>query len=240
MDRTQAAWSRSCGIKPGGSRRYKSSIAASWNFALTPLWLWSSINSIWRWWSALQTSMVKGLAKMSKPECCTLKSEKHRSNSLINRFSLIANRAHEKASGTEAEMLWQTWKWTRLSCSTWHFHRSSLRWKAVIMSDICVMTCLRPCSFWFSWARCSVMSHNIAKSHSQFGSDSSGKGFPLLCMKRATSSLSSKNRMRTLLLLSHLTSVWYGTSPCSEPTSCKSSWLYHPAPEPFHTELLDG
>jgi len=51
------------------------------------------------------------------------------------------------------------------------------------------------------------MSHNIAKSHSQFGSDSSDKGFPLRCMKRAMSSLSSKNRLRTLLRLSHLTSV---------------------------------
>uniref|UniRef100_A0A0E9SVR7 Uncharacterized protein n=1 Tax=Anguilla anguilla TaxID=7936 RepID=A0A0E9SVR7_ANGAN len=68
------------------------------------------------------------------------------------------------------------------------------------------------------------MSHNIAKSHSQFGSDSSDKGFPLLCMKRAISSLSSKNRLRILLLLSHLTSVWYGTSPYSEPISCKNSW----------------
>lgn len=28
---------------------------------------------------------------------------------------------------------------------------------------VCLMTSLRPCSFWFSWARCSVMSHNKAK-----------------------------------------------------------------------------
>lgn len=33
----------------------------------------------------------------------------------------------------------------------------------VIISDICVMTCLHPCSFWFSCARCSVMSHKMAK-----------------------------------------------------------------------------
>lgn len=67
----------------------------------------------------------------------------------------------------------------------------------------------------------SVMSHKIAKSHSQFGSDSSGKGFPLLWMKKA---MSQKNRWKTALLLSHLTYVWYDTSPCFEPTSCKNTW----------------
>lgn len=54
---------------------------------------------------ALLTSVVTGLVKMAKPECCALKSEKHRSNSFINRLSFVAKRAHEKTPGNEAEIL---------------------------------------------------------------------------------------------------------------------------------------
>ena len=81
---------------------------------------------------------------MAKPECCALKSEKCRSNSLINRLTLVANQVYGKALETEAETLSQTEKWA----SAWWF-----------------------VSWWFSWASCSVMSHNIAKSQSQVGSN---------------------------------------------------------------------
>lgn len=120
-------------------------------------------------------STLNGFAKMANPECCALKSKKRRANVLINWLTLIARHAHEKARETYAEMLWQTGKWTRSHCSSWDFHTWSLCWKAVIMADIYVMTGICPCSLLFSRARCWVRSHNIAKSHSQFGSDNSSR-----------------------------------------------------------------
>ena len=129
----------------------------------------------------------------------------------------------KKAPGTEAEMFWPAGKWAGLSCSNWDFRMCSFRWKVVTMSEIYAITYLRPCSPLFSWARCSVMSHNMAKSHIQFGSEISGKGFPLLCKKTAIPSLSSKIVWGSGSYSA--TSLLYGRAHLhAPPTSFKNSW----------------
>lgn len=93
------------------------------------------------WWKDRQ--------KCRSPASWALKSANRRSNSAINPFSFVAN----QAPGTEAEVIWHTGKCARSSCFTRDSHRSSLRWKAVIMSDICVIT---TCSLRFTDVRSEV------------------------------------------------------------------------------------
>lgn len=94
-DRTQQFEVGAISKQWGGDSK-KSLITASWNLSLRLLLHCSSINSIWRWWSALSTSLVKGLAKTAKVRSCVLKSEKRWLNSSIIRFSLAANQDKRK------------------------------------------------------------------------------------------------------------------------------------------------
>lgn len=176
------------------------------------------IKSIWRWCGALSISVVKWLAKMAK-ECCAFEVEKHQSNSLINRFTLVANWAHEKAPGTEVKM------WARLFCWSWDFHRyMQYQLKScdgVVNPCYDIFVALQPL-VQFDETLCYVAQHDKITS-SQFRPVSLGKSFSSLCMKKAISFLC----LRTALQLNHFSFVCYCTLLCSMQTSFKNSdkWL---------------
>lgn len=79
----------------------------------------------------------------------------------------------------------------------------------------------RPWSCRFSASRWLEMSQRKASSHRNFCSRSSAVSFPLVSRNWHISSRSSKHLFSTFPLLSHLTSVWYGTSAYSEPHSSR-------------------
>lgn len=139
------------------------------------------------------------------------KARLRRSNSFINRLSLVASWPHEKVPGNEAEMLWQTGKWARSSCLTWHIQRSSLR---------CVMTCLRPCSFSFSCERCSVMSQ-FRQDFSFSLHEKSSLSSTLLLLSHA-SAISRKNSWRWFRPRSRMTVVTIWSIPSTFPH--RASW----------------
>ena len=96
--------------------------------------------------------------------------------------------------------------------------------KAFMCEYSWLTTAFGPWRLMFSAFRCFVISTKKAKSAIHTVSDISCIGLPFSTKNCPISTLSEKNRCKADPMLSHLTSLWYNTSPYSASMSCRNCW----------------